>query len=143
MKLLSWPLPLPKHQISATHERDDRCPMKIVAWNCNMGFHKKYETLLALDPDVAIIPECANIDFLKQSATDFKSTSAIWIGDNPRKGLGVFAFGQFSAALADCYKDQLCPFIAPITIDGRLFGLFGLSHKTLSLKSPATIHGFD
>jgi hypothetical protein len=74
--------------------------MKIVAWNCNMGFHKKYESLLALKPDVAIIPECANTDLIKKSATDFKPTSAIWIGDNPRKGLGVFTFGQFSAGIS-------------------------------------------
>jgi hypothetical protein len=47
--------------------------MKIVAWNCNMGFHKKYESLLALKPDVAIIPECANTDLIKKSATDFQA----------------------------------------------------------------------
>ena len=33
--------------------------MRIVAWNCNMALHKKYEHLLALRPDVAAIPECA------------------------------------------------------------------------------------
>jgi exodeoxyribonuclease-3 len=94
--------------------------MRIVIWNCNMGFHNKYEALLALKPDVAIIPECANIDLIEKSAPEFRPTSAIWIGDNPRKGLAVFTFGQFSATLADCYEDQLCPFIAPIMIDGPI-----------------------
>jgi hypothetical protein len=83
-----------------------------------MGFHKKYESLLALKPDIAIIPECANTDLNKRSCPEFKPTSAKWIGDNPRKGLAVFTFGRFSAELADCYRDHLCPFIAPIMIDG-------------------------
>jgi hypothetical protein len=87
--------------------------MKIVAWNCNMGFHKKYEPLLALKPDVAIIPECANMELLKKSSPDFKPTSSIWIGDNQPKGLAVFTFGQFSALLSDCYQDHLCPFLEP------------------------------
>jgi hypothetical protein len=53
--------------------------MKIVAWNYNMEFHNKYESLLALGPDIAIVPECANIELLKNSSPDFKPTSTIWI----------------------------------------------------------------
>jgi hypothetical protein len=29
--------------------------MRIVAWNCNMALHNKYERLLALRPDIAVI----------------------------------------------------------------------------------------
>ena len=29
--------------------------MRLVAWNCNMALHRKFDALLALRPDVAII----------------------------------------------------------------------------------------
>jgi hypothetical protein len=90
--------------------------MSIVVWNCNMGFHGKYEHLFSLNPDIAIIPECANIERLTKQASAFKPSSAIWIGDNPKKGLGAFTFGQFRAVLSTDYVDGLCPFIAPIEI---------------------------
>jgi hypothetical protein len=81
-----------------------------------MGFHGKYEHLFSLNPDIAIIPECANIERLTKQASAFKPSSAIWIGDNPKKGLGAFTFGQFRAVLSTDYVDGLCPFIAPIEI---------------------------
>jgi len=33
--------------------------MRIVVWNCRMGFDKKRDVLYALKPDVAVIPECS------------------------------------------------------------------------------------
>jgi hypothetical protein len=60
-----------------------------------MAFHWKYEHLLPLNPDIAIIPECGNIEALEQKAPEYCPSSAIWIGDNPQKGLGAFTFGPF------------------------------------------------
>ena len=57
-----------------------------------MALHDKYKHLLALKPDVAIIPECANVDLIRKKAPDFVHSSSIWVGDNCHKGLGVFAF---------------------------------------------------
>ena len=112
--------------------------MRIVVWNCNMGFHKKYEYLLALRPDIAIIPECANIKPLTKNAPKFKSTSAIWVGDSPRKGLAVFTFGQFSAILSPFYQDDFCPFIAPIEINGpscfNLLAVWACHHRSNSYQ---------
>ncbi len=33
--------------------------MRLVAWNCAMALHRKFEALLRLRPDVAVIAECA------------------------------------------------------------------------------------
>ena len=33
--------------------------MRLVAWNCAMALHRKFEALLSLRPDVAVIAECA------------------------------------------------------------------------------------
>jgi exodeoxyribonuclease III len=91
--------------------------MRVVVWNCSMAFHRKYQHLLALKPDIAVIPECANVETLATNAHDFQPTSSVWIGDNPRKGLAVFTFGSFRVGLSDGYRDD-CPYIAPIIIEG-------------------------
>jgi exodeoxyribonuclease-3 len=80
--------------------------MRIVIWNCNMALHGKYEHLLALAPDIAVIPECASIDLIREKAPDFVSSSAIWIGDNRHKGLGVFTFGAYRVEQSAIYQSK-------------------------------------
>jgi exodeoxyribonuclease-3 len=91
--------------------------MRIIIWNCNMALHDKYKHLLALKPDVAIIPECANVDLIRKKAPDFVHSSSIWVGDNCHKGLGVFAFGAYKAELSAIYDGRF-PHVSPIRIDG-------------------------
>jgi exodeoxyribonuclease-3 len=91
--------------------------MRIVAWNCNMALHRKYEHLLSLQPDIAVISECANAELIAQKITSFRPSSSIWIGDNRHKGLAVFTFGPFKAMLSPIYQEHF-PYIAPIEIDG-------------------------
>ena len=91
--------------------------MRIVAWNCNMGLHKKYERLTALHPDIAVIPECAKLELIAKGAPQFRPTSSVWIGDNHHKGLGVFTFGAFQATQSPAYEEPF-PFIVPVRIEG-------------------------
>ena len=91
--------------------------MRIVAWNCNMALHRKYERLLSLQPDIAVISECANVGLIAQKITSFQPSSSIWIGNNRHKGLGVFTFGSFKATLSPIYQEHF-PYIAPVQIKG-------------------------
>jgi exodeoxyribonuclease-3 len=91
--------------------------MRIVIWNCNMALHDKYEHLLALAPDIAVIPECANVDLIRRNAPDFVPSSSIWIGDNRHKGLGVFTFGAYRAEQSAIYQSRF-PHVSPVRIDG-------------------------
>lgn len=65
--------------------------LKIVTWNCNGAFRKKFESISDLKADIYIIQECENpiesghIYYIKW-ANNF-----IWTGDNKNKGLAVFA----------------------------------------------------
>jgi exodeoxyribonuclease-3 len=93
--------------------------MKIVIWNCNMALHRKYEHLLSLQPDIAVIPECANAELLTEKAPKFNPSSSVWIGDSRHKGLGVFTFGAFRATMASVYQPNF-PYIAPVGIDGPI-----------------------
>jgi exodeoxyribonuclease-3 len=103
----------------AVTSRWDRIAVRIVTWNCNRAFHKKYEHILVLKPDIAVIQECADVHILRRAAPQFAPTSAIWIGDNDQKGLGVFTFGPFRAELSTIYRDN-CPYIIPVLIDGPI-----------------------
>jgi exonuclease III len=64
--------------------------MKILTWNCNGAFRKKYTLFSEDNIDIMIIQECENpaesIDLnYKNWASNY-----IWVGDNKNKGLGIF-----------------------------------------------------
>jgi len=109
--------------------------MRIVAWNCNMALHKKCDHLLALRPDIAVIPECANPEV---KVAGFVSTSSVWIGDNPHKGLGVFTFGDYRAERSPIYRKDF-PIIAPVHVDGptrfNLLAVWACHHKPNSFDA--------
>ena len=60
--------------------------MRIVTWNCGMALLRKAESLLALNPDIAVVQECS-----KKSVDDLRShgLSGLWFGTNVNKGLAV------------------------------------------------------
>lgn len=66
---------------------DPSAPLRIVAWNINMAADRKASDLVALDPDVAVLAETADVPELGEGAL----VRIGWAGRNPRKGLGVFA----------------------------------------------------
>ena len=91
-----------------------------------MAFHRKYDELLALEPDIAVIPECANAKLLEYNAPKFKPKSMVWVGDTPHKGLGIFTFKTFSAIEQPIHRADI-PYIVPIRIIGPTsFNLLGV-----------------
>jgi exonuclease III len=62
--------------------------VRIVIWNCRMGFAKKRVFLHDLRPDIAIVPECSHASILSCKDDGY---SVCWWGDNKHKGLGVLA----------------------------------------------------
>lgn len=68
-------------------------PLKILFWNCNCAFRKKYNIVQQYDADVCIIAECENPELYDFSGFNYKY---IWVGDNKSKGLAVFVKPEFS-----------------------------------------------
>ena len=65
--------------------------MRIVTWNCNGVFRKKWQQIAALGVDIAVIQECENPSHSKDLFYSNWTTNHLWVGQNKNKGLGVFA----------------------------------------------------
>ena len=64
--------------------------MKIVSWNCNGAFRKKYKKILELDADIYVIQECEPLNEIKGELKKLIS-DGIWEKGANRKGVLVFA----------------------------------------------------
>jgi exodeoxyribonuclease-3 len=83
-----------------------------------MALHRKFDALLRLRPDIAIICECAEPQRLAAfGGLNSLSGDPVWIGDNRNKGLAVFTFNGYAARLADTFYPTL-RHVAPVHITG-------------------------
>lgn len=72
--------------------------MRLTTWNCCTGpLDRKLAALRRLRADLAVVPECPRLEPTAQQ---------YWLGENPRKGLGIMARPPWR--------------IAPITLSRRL-----------------------
>ncbi len=92
--------------------------MRLVAWNCNMALHRKLEALRSLQPDVAVLSECAKPELVAERAGLMGlDAESVWIGGNKHKGLAVLAYNGYRLRLDDAYQASH-RFIAPVRVDG-------------------------
>jgi len=90
--------------------------MRIVAWNCAKAFHNKIDRLLALQPDVAVVSECAEPEALaRKCRLPEYSAPPLWHGSNPNWGLGVFFFNKAAGRCHDGIDRDL-PGIIPVEV---------------------------
>lgn len=92
--------------------------LRIVSWNCNMALYQKFDRILSLRPDVAIIQECASPERDAARGWQPPCTDRDWIGFNPDKGLGVFTFGGLRVRRSRAYSDAFALYL-PVQIVGR------------------------
>jgi hypothetical protein len=85
--------------------------MRLVAWNCNGGFRKKIDTLLFLNPDIAVIPEALQTCLAE---LDKKATSSVWAGNAGSKGIAIIGFHgwQLTRIEIDVSDEWFVPVIA-------------------------------
>jgi len=107
--------------------------MRLVAWNCNMALHRKLDALRRLEPDIAVISECACPERLRAlGALDAITDDPIWVGDNPTKGLAVLAFNGYRVSLAREFFPTL-RHLAPVHVTGpTTFNLLGVWAQNIS-----------
>ena len=92
--------------------------MRLVAWNCGMALHQKFDALLRLRPDLAVVSECAEPGRLRaRGLLNGNDVDPVWVGENPHKGLAVFSFNGYAARLRAPYYPAL-RYIAPVHVTG-------------------------
>ena len=89
---------------------------KILFWNCNCAFRRKYNCVQQNDADVCIIAECENPDIYDFSGFNYKH---IWIGDNKTKGLAVFVKPELSLEQLNWSNNSL-KYYLPVKINDQV-----------------------
>jgi exodeoxyribonuclease III len=64
--------------------------MKVVTWNCCQGFDGKAGALLALRPDIAVVPESHSRPAIAEASFFQRAVPHRWTGSLVAKGLGLF-----------------------------------------------------
>ena len=59
--------------------------MRLISWNANMAYRKKFGSLEILNPDIVVVQEC------ERSFFESRNLPYVWSGKNPHKGLAVYA----------------------------------------------------
>jgi len=93
--------------------------MKLITWNCNMAFRKKWKFISKENADILVIQECEKPEKFPVEKLLPECTSSIWVGENPNKGVGIFAFNGCTIDLIDSYNPNF-KYIIPIQVKGKL-----------------------
>ena len=85
-----------------------------------MGFEKKRELVMRLQPDLLVVQECSVKDIARTDAP-FKH----WVGSNPHKGLAIIGFATHEYALDRSYTQEW-PWFLPVRVNDVPLNLLGL-----------------
>ena len=92
-----------------------------------MALHRKIDALMALRPDLAVIPEAGAPERLVDRNPALAEASLVWVGRNPNKGLLVAGFGATRLDFNRRRHDGSLHWMAPVAAHG-LPGLNGPLH---------------
>ncbi len=92
--------------------------MRIVSWNCNGAFRRKFDRIASLDADIFVIQECEDPANSHSAYHDWAG-SHVWRGGSSSKGIGVFVKNGLSIAPLDWPDHGLQQFL-PVAIGDRL-----------------------
>ena len=116
--------------------------MKLVTWNCQGAFRKKYPLIASQSPDLAVIQECENPERIPWKQGN-PPTAALWFGDKPTRGLGVFSWTNLEFEALPGY-DETIQFVAPIRVTApfqfHLAAVWSKDHANSKLAYSAQIY---
>jgi exonuclease III len=117
--------------------------MKLVTWNCQGAFRKKYLRIARGAPDLAVIQECEHPDKLKWKGTLPPPTSQLWFGENTNRGLGIFSWSDLEFSPDTCY-DPSIHYCVPVKVSGghtfNLLAVWAMEHDDPRLSYVAQVN---
>lgn len=128
------------------HETQDWNLMRIVTWNCKEAFHRKHAAVAALRPDILVVQESESFTTISAVLGSKPMRTSQWIGDNPRKGLGVIAYGDYSFELHPAYNPQH-KWVLPLRVFGpiecTIFAVWMMPHPVSASYVQPLIEAFE
>jgi exonuclease III len=113
--------------------------MKIVSWNCNGAFRKKYHFLDSLEADILVVQECEDPS-RSEGVYRAWAQNHLWYGKTKNKGIGIFAKTGIQLEKIEWPDDGLELFL-PCRIDNN-FNMLAVCTKELKSSNFAYIGQF-
>jgi exodeoxyribonuclease-3 len=104
-----------------------------------MAVHRKLARLVdELEPDVAVVPECADVATLTaRLGQDLPLSAAEWVGRRSVKGLAVLAFGDYRLVRQTAASPAL-EWILPVRVEGpasfNLLAVWAMNHRASNAR---------
>ena len=116
--------------------------MRILTWNCQGAFRKKYERIAQLAPDLAVIQECEHPDKLTWK-NGSPPLSSLWFGEKPTKGLGIFSWTSLRFNALEGY-DSGIRYCIPLEVTEpfrfRVVAVWAMDHRRDNLSYSAQVY---
>ena len=93
--------------------------MRIVSWNCNGAFRRKFDRIGTLNADVYVIQECENPATAASAEYRDWAEHYVWAGKSDPKGVGIFVKNGLSVQALDWPNYGLEQFM-PVRIADRI-----------------------
>lgn len=104
--------------------------IKILTWNCQGAFRKKYPLVAEISPDLAVIQECEQPERIPWKQGN-PPKACLWFGDKPTKGLGIFSWTDLVFQPLERY-DRTIRYCIPIGITApyrfQLVAVWAMDH---------------
>lgn len=94
--------------------------MKIISWNCNGAFRKKFQYIEHFDADIYVITECEDPKISKDLKYQEFAQNHIWYGLNKHKGVGVFCKPEIELSIPSWFNPDR-KYIIPIHVNHQFY----------------------
>ncbi len=105
--------------------------IKLITWNCQGAFRKKYPLIADLMPDLAVIQECEHPDRIPWKFGR-PPTQTLWFGQSQTKGLGIFSWSGYQFQVLPEY-DPTIRYCVPIQVTQpfafQVIAVWAMDHK--------------
>jgi exonuclease III len=132
------------YRISVLIGRFDRYnfSVRLISWNCQGAFRKKYSLIARFKPDLAVIQECEDPHRIPWKM-GCPPNEAVWCGDNPTRGLGIFSWAGLTFQPLE-QIDETIRYCLPLQVRGsrpmNLIAVWAMDHRDRRLSYSAQIY---
>ena len=100
--------------------------MKIVTWNCNGAFRRKFHEIIQLKADIYVIQECENPE---RTSGEYRkwAQNYLWAGETEGRGPGIFASSSMEIRRLN-WDDNGLQLFLPVAVN-NWFNLVGVWTK--------------